>query len=245
VTKAVVLGASRGIGAALVSRLLERGQFDGVYAGCRNPAQSAALEDLGSQYPQQLICIAVDTSNESTIAAAAQRVDGEIGLMIYAAGVLHDDVVKPEKRLEQLDPSALQRSFAVNAIGPMLAAKHFVAKLTRQDRVVIANISARVGSIADNRLGGWYGYRTSKAAQNMFTKTLALELSRRLENAICVALHPGTVDTALSRPFQRRVPQHKLFTPSLAAQQLLSVIDGLQPSDSGGFFAWDGSRIPW
>jgi len=182
------------------------------------------------------------TAAAASVAAETARIE----LIINCAGVLHDGAsVQPEKRLADVTPESLERSFAVNAIGPLLVAKHFEALLPRQDRAVFASLSARVASIGDNRLGGWYGYRASKAAQNMITRNLAIELRRRARGIICVALHPGTVDTGLSRPFQGNVPADRLFAPDRAARQLLNVIDGLRAEDNGEFFAWDGQPIPW
>jgi NAD(P)-dependent dehydrogenase (short-subunit alcohol dehydrogenase family) len=137
------------------------------------------------------------------------------------------------------------RSFAVNALGPLLLAKHLHPLLAHAQPAVLVNLSARVGSIGDNRLGGWYAYRGAKAAQNQFTRTLSIELARRAPNLVCVALHPGTVDTGLSKPFQGSVDAAKLFSPRYSAQRLLAVIDGLRREHSGRFFAWDGSEIPW
>ena len=135
--------------------------------------------------------------------------------------------------------------FAVNTIGPALIAKHALPLLRRTSRAVFAALSARVGSIADNRLGGWHSYRASKAALNMLVKNLALELARTHPQALAVTLHPGTVDTALSAPFQRGVVPEKLFTPALSAGALLQVLDGLTPAQSGGLFAWDGAQVPF
>ena len=180
---------------------------------------------------------------------AARIVAGEVeavDLVVNCAGVLHDEAaMQPERRLEDVQVEHLQRAFAVNAIGPLLVAKHFQQLLPRRQRAVFASLSARVGSIGDNRLGGWYAYRASKAAQNMITRNLSIELRRRSRGIVCVALHPGTVDTALSRPFQRNVPSEKLFSPERAASQLLAVVDRLGPDDNGGFFAWDGQPVPW
>jgi NAD(P)-dependent dehydrogenase (short-subunit alcohol dehydrogenase family) len=161
--------------------------------------------------------------------------------------MLHDASagVAPEKRLADVRPDALAASFAVNALGPLLVAKHFEPLIARREPVVFASLSARVGSIGDNRLGGWYAYRAAKAAQNMFTKTLAIEWARSRRNVVCVALHPGTTDTGLSRPFQSGVAPEKLFAPERTVRQLLDVIDQLTPADSGRFVAWDGSSIPW
>jgi NAD(P)-dependent dehydrogenase (short-subunit alcohol dehydrogenase family) len=145
--------------------------------------------------------------------------------------------------LRDLDHASLTRLFAVNAIGPALVAKHFVPLLPREGRGVLAALSARVGSIGDNRLGGWYGYRASKAALNMLVRTLAIELARTRKEAICVTLHPGTVDTGLSKPFQKAVPPERLFTPDRSAAHLLDVLDSLTPAQTGRCFAWDGKEI--
>jgi NAD(P)-dependent dehydrogenase (short-subunit alcohol dehydrogenase family) len=142
-------------------------------------------------------------------------------------------------------PDALLRSFAVNALGPLLVAKHFHALLAHEERVVLANLSARVGSIADNRLGGWYAHRGAKAAQNQFTRTIAIELARRAPKLICVAPHPGTVATELSARFRGKVAAEKLFRPDVAAAHLLRVIAGRDRDSSGRFYAWDGAEIPW
>jgi len=165
-------------------------------------------------------------------------------LIINVAGVLHGEDFGPEKRLSQIRPEVLKTVFEVNAFGPLIVAKHFSSFLRHDERSVFASLSARVGSISDNRLGGWYAYRGSKAAQNMFTKTLSIELGRLAPNAIVVGLHPGTVDTGLSKPFQGSVPRDKLFSTEQSVGHLLAVIDGLTAQDSGKVFAWDGSEIP-
>ncbi|HEX8387840.1 MAG TPA: SDR family NAD(P)-dependent oxidoreductase, partial [Sphingomonas sp.] len=148
-----------------------------------------------------------------------------------------------EKAMRDLDADWLQRNFLVNAVGPALVAKHFLPLLPRARRAVFAALSARVGSISDNNLGGWYGYRASKAALNQLIRTLAIEERRRNPQAVVVALHPGTVDTDLSRPFQGNVQPGRLFAPDRAAVQLLDVLDGLKPVDSGRLFDWEGKQI--
>jgi NAD(P)-dependent dehydrogenase (short-subunit alcohol dehydrogenase family) len=153
--------------------------------------------------------------------------------------------LQPEKTWRSLSAQSLALSFATNAIGPALIAKYFLELLATREKAVFAALSARVGSIEDNRLGGWHAYRASKAALNMLIRTCAIELARRNPQALCIALHPGTVDTALSRPFQARVPVEKLFAPRYAAQALLGVIDSLDGAQSGNAFAWDGRRIPF
>ncbi len=222
--EAVVIGASGGIGGALAARL----------AGDPRVSRVHGLSRGGP--------IRLDLTDEASIAAAAERV-GAPRLVIVATGVLQDEDLAPEKRLADLDAARLARSFQINAIGPALVLKHFAPRLPREGKAVLAVITARVGSISDNRLGGWYGYRAAKAAANQFVRTAAVELAGRRKEAICVALHPGTVDTALSAPFQKGVPADGLFTPAFAAERLISVIDGLTAADTGGFFAWDGRQI--
>lgn len=239
---AVVQGASRGLGLALARRLSEDSTCARVFATCRRPDEARDLQGAG------IDVLRVDVTDEASIAAAAATVAetvGAVDLLINVAGVLHGDSVAPEKRLESITPYGLARAFQVNAFGPLLVLKHFHPLLKHDRRAVVANVSARVGSIGDNRLGGWYAYRGSKAALNMFTRTASIELGRKAPNAIAVAIHPGTVDTALSRPFQKSVPPERLFAPDRAARQILEVLDGLGPEQTGTFVAWDGSEIPW
>lgn len=246
---AVVQGASRGLGFALVEALLARPDVDAVVATSRDPGSSEGLQALGSTCGERLRCLPLDVRNEASIEQAATRTAETLGPRIHwlinCAGILHGSGWGPEKQLADVQPDRLREVFEVNAFGPILVAKHFLRLLRHDDRAILANVSARVGSIGDNRLGGWYAYRASKAAQNMFTRTLALELERRARNVVCLAIHPGTVDTDLSSPFQRNVPDEKLFEPSRAAAQLLDVMDARSRKDSGRFFAWDGQEIPW
>jgi len=234
---AVVVGATGGLGSALLAELGRDSRYGLLFGLSRTPPSATA----GRVVPGY-----VDLTDEASIEAAAvqARSLGTVRLVIVATGLLHDDAARPERQLEELRPEALMKLFAVNSIGPALVAKHFLPLLPRHGRSVFASISARVGSIEDNRLGGWYSYRTSKAALNMLLKTFSIELKRRAPSAICVGLHPGTVDTALSKPFQGRVAPGKLFSPAQSAVHLLRVIDGLTTADSGAVFAWDGSRIP-
>lgn len=184
----------------------------------------------------------VDPTDERSIVRAAATLE-VIDLAIVTTGMLHDDEQRPERAFKELDLANLARSFAINTIAPALVAKHLIPKMPRDRRAVFAVLGARVGSIGDNRTGGWHGYRTSKAALVMLMKTIAIEVARNRPEAIVVTLHPGTVDTGMSKPFQGNVSPEKLFTPALAAEQLLGVIERLTPADSGGHFAWDGSRI--
>ncbi len=168
-------------------------------------------------------------------------------MILVATGMLHNDVegITPEKSLRAIEPDAMARLFAINTIGPALIAKHFLPLLPKDRRAVFAVLSAKVGSIGDNGLGGWHSYRASKAALNMLIRNFAIEMARSHPLAVIAALHPGTVDSNLSQPFQRKVRPDSLFTPDRAAEQLLSVIDGLTPDAAGGLFAWDGRRLPW
>lgn len=246
---ALVSGASRGIGLALVKQLLADCSVEHVFASARHARTTGSLADLARVHAARLTPVDMDVTDEPSVCAAARLVaarSARLDLVMNCAGLLHDGAgIGPERRLADIDPAHIARSFAVNATGPLLVAKHFAPLFPRRDRVVFASLSARVGSIGDNRLGGWYGYRASKAAQNMFTRNLSVELKRRSRGIVCVALHPGTVDTELSRPFQGRVPADRLFTAERAAQQLLEVVNGLGPQDNGAFFAWDGQPIPW
>jgi NAD(P)-dependent dehydrogenase (short-subunit alcohol dehydrogenase family) len=246
---ALVQGASRGIGLAFVRQLLEQRDAGVVIATCRNPQGAGVLSTLAEAHPGRLQVYPLDLLEEASIASAAKAVRARVehlGLLINCAGVLHEPGrLQPERRVADVDADAFVHSVRVNTLGPLLVAKHFQGLFPASKRAVYASLSARVGSIGDNRLGGWYAYRASKAAQNMVTRNLAIELRRRARGIICVSLHPGTVDTGLSKPFQRGVPGHKLFTPEQAAAKLLSVIDSLDGESNGKFYAWDGSEIPW
>ncbi|WP_419816479.1 SDR family NAD(P)-dependent oxidoreductase [Glacieibacterium sp.] len=215
--RAVIVGASGGIGAALIEALAGRAEVIGL-------SRSNGL----------------DLTDPASITAAAARIDGSLDLVIVATGHLG---TTPGKSRRDLDAAALAQQFAVNAIGPALVAQAFLPKLRSDRKTAFAALSARVGSIEDNRLGGWHGYRASKAALNQLVRTLAIEHARSHPLGLCMALHPGTVDTALSKPFQRSA--RTLFTPVDAAVRLLTVLDTLAPPDSGRLFAWDGQPIPF
>lgn len=227
----MVIGASGGIGAAFEAALIEEGAFEVVHGFARS--REGVLH--------------LDLLNEASIAAAAAYVaEGPAPtLVIVATGLLHREGHGPEKALQDLDPAWLAEVYAINAIGPALVAKHFLPVMPRGRRAVLAALSARVGSIGDNRLGGWHGYRASKAALNMLMRNLAIEERRRNDRSIVVTLHPGTVDTALSKPFQANVQPGRLFDPERAALQLLDVIEGLKIPDSGKFFDYEGAEIPF
>jgi len=242
---AVVQGASGAIGAAIVRELLARDPALRVVATGRQAARlEAALGDhpeTGSRLALHELDPGDDTSIEAASRAILARADA-IDLLFHASGMLHDEIVAPEKRVEALDRRALLRSFEANAIAPMLVTRALLPGLLAARAPRVAALSARVGSIGDNRLGGWYGYRASKAALGQLIVTLSIELARRAPGSVCVALHPGTVATPLSDPFAGRRDR---FTPEQAARQLLDVLDSLGPEHTGSFRAWDGSEIPW
>lgn len=223
--RALVLGASGGIGQAFVQALQA------------HPRCAAVLALHRRSQP------ALDLDNEASIAHAAQaiRASGPFHLVVHAAGVLHGAGFMPEKKLGDLNYAQLEATFRANTLGPALVLRHFTPLLDRQ-RSVLALLSAKVGSIGDNRLGGWYSYRASKAALNMLVKTASIEVARTHPQAVLVALHPGTVDSALSAPFNGA----QIGRPAQdAVADLLRVLDGLSPEASGGFYAYSGAHLPW
>jgi NAD(P)-dependent dehydrogenase (short-subunit alcohol dehydrogenase family) len=217
----LVIGATGGIGAALA---------DVLEQGGRKVARIGRTTRPG-----------LDLLDENSIAATAKAIGPGLRLVIDATGFLHDHRFQPEKSLGQIDPAHMAHSFAINATGPALLMKHFLPLLARDGRAVFATLSARVGSISDNRLGGWYSYRAAKAALNQIMHTAAIELARTRRQAICVALHPGTVDTGLSGPFAKAGLE--LQTPVQAAERLIAVIDALTPEQTGLLLDHLGAQI--
>ncbi len=243
----LIQGASRGIGLEMVRQLDSRAASGQIFASCRAPERALELQQLTAA-SARITALPLDVADETSIRSAAERVAASVDrldLLVNCAGLLHQDEQQPERRLQDVAASHLSSSFQVNAFGPLLVAKHFQPLLGESQQATFASISARVGSISDNRLGGWYSYRASKAAQNMFTKTLAIEWARRTRPIICLALHPGTVATELSAPFRSRTDPSKIFTVERAVQQLLAILDSATAHDSGRFIAWDGATIPW
>ena len=243
---ALVVGASQGIGLGFVKSLLEQDQIAQVYATYRHRETANELFELQESY-SQLKCLQVDITEEAQIAAAASQIkesSQQLHLAIYCVGLLHEGELTPEKSLRQINSENLINYFQVNSIGAILLAKHLMPLFKKQESV-FACISAKVGSIGDNRLGGWYGYRASKAALNMFLKTTAIEYSRRCPKTRVLSLHPGTTDTRLSAPFQKNVPPGKLFPVEHTVDLLSKVIEQTTIKDSGKFFSWDGSELPW
>ena len=222
--RALVIGASGALGTAFCELLKQDPRCAGVRA-------------LGRHTVPEL-----DLERPETIANAATELAAEAPyqLIVHAAGLLHRDRIKPEKSFSAIEPEALQAVFQVNTLGPALVLRHFLPLL--EPRGAMAMLSAKVGSIGDNRLGGWYAYRASKAALNMLIKTAAIELARTRPQSRLLSLHPGTVVSGLSQPFRGATNARPA---DIAAAQLLTLIDQLTPADSGHFFAYDGQRLPW
>lgn len=239
---ALVVGGQGGVGGALVAALEADPTVAHITATTRRalPADTTKVTWRALDFGDGASTSAAAT--EASISAALTGIE-TLDLVIVATGMLHADGIAPEKTWRSLDAAALARLFAVNTIGPALVAKHALPRLPRRGRAVFAALSARVGSIGDNRLGGWHSYRAAKAALNQIIRTLSIELAGSRPEAICIALHPGTVATELSAPFRARVAADKLFTPEVSAAHLLRVIDTVARDDSGALIAWDGSLI--
>ena len=230
---ALVVGTG-GIGQAISERLQQRfPDLTLVTAGREGGSRHQVQLDLESD------------ADLGLLAPALQQFGKPLRLVFNCSGRLHGPGLKPEKRLTQVTREALAEQFSINAFAPVLLAKAVEPLLERDRPVHFASLSARVGSISDNRTGGWYAYRAAKSAQNQLLKTLSVEWSRRWPNATVTLLHPGTTDTALSKPFQSFVPPEKLFSPERAADQLLTVLSTQTPQQSGSFLAWDGQPIDW
>lgn len=219
--RALVIGASGGIGSALCAVLAAR--------GVAVTGLSRARDGL-------------DVTDEACVAGVIGALEPGYDLVVVATGALEIGGARPEKSLRALTAEAMRDQFMLNCVGPSLVLKHALRLLPRDRRAVFAALSARVGSIGDNRMGGWYSYRTAKAALNQMVHGAAIEVARSHPRAICVTLHPGTVATPFTEKYQGR---HPAVPPAEAAVNLLGVIDGLAPGDSGGFFDWRGAPVPW
>ncbi|KAM5140867.1 C-signal-like [Mantella aurantiaca] len=258
---ALVQGAGRGLGLRFCKFLVQSGKCSHVIATCREPESAAALQLLQRERPHLLTIMRLDVSRQLAILQCAQQVAqtfGTLDLLINCSAMLHPSG-KGETSLGEVSAEGLSLTLSTNTIGPLLMAKHFMPLLlkgsgmfgaqspdrSKQHSAILINMSAKVGSIADNGLGGWYSYRMSKAALNMATKNLSIELKRGGKKVICVSLHPGTVDTDLSRPYHKNVPKEKLFSPELSVNYLMNIIDGLSIDQTGKFISWNGSEIPW
>jgi len=219
--RVLVIGASSGIGAALA-------------AACRSRGDAVTTLSRSAD--------GFDVTDEASVRTGLERLAGPFDAVIVATGALEIDGATPEKTIKAVTQKAMMDQFALNAVGPALVLRHAEQLLPRDKRAVFAVLSARVGSIGDNRLGGWISYRSAKAAVNQIVHTAAIELRRSQPQSICVALHPGTVETAFTKKY---VGRHPAVPASEAADNLLTVIDGLTPADSGGFFDWAGKAVAW
>lgn len=222
-----IIGASGALGSAFKTLLEKKYPQASLWAFSR-----AGIHDIDYRCEDSM-------AHAANLAAQEKPLD----LVIVATGILHEGDVMPEKSLNDLSAEKFRKIFEVNTITPALVAKHFLPKLSSDNQSYFIVLSARVGSISDNQLGGWYAYRSSKAALNMVVKTAAIEMRRRNKKAIVASLHPGTVDSTLSKPFQANVPEGRLFTPAYAVGKMLDVLTHLSPQHSGKCFAWDGKEI--
>ncbi|XP_013785090.1 uncharacterized protein LOC106469171 isoform X1 [Limulus polyphemus] len=257
---AFVQGASRGIGLHFAKDLAKKPNAF-VIASCRDPDNAVNLQALSNQV-NNVDLLRIDVTNEDDIKHAAvyikEKYNSKLDLLINIAGMLSPSG-RGETSLREVSVQALEETFKVNTFGPLLVAKHFGQFLqngnggfgakSESEKLkhsgVLVNMSAKVGSIGDNSLGGWYSYRLSKAALNMVTKNLSIELGRGRKKVICVSLHPGSVDTDLSRPYLKSIPTERLFSPEYSVSCLMNVIDNLNVHDTGKFFSWDGSELPY
>lgn len=233
---ALVIGGNGGIGSALLDGLLAQGNHETLHATYHTTPPAAAADGV--------VWHQVDITDETSVQSLAAGL-GEIDLCINAVGMLHDANSAPEKATRHINTDYFLKSMTVNTLPTLLLAKHLGSHYRHGRRAHFATVSARVGSIGENYLGGWYSYRASKAALNQVLKTLSIEWKRSMPNVIVSALHPGTTDTALSAPFQKNVPTGQLFDPDKTAAYLIDVLDSLSPGQSGGFWSFDGERLPW
>lgn len=232
----VVFGAGGGLGRAFVEHLRHSEQVRCVHAVS---SQSLAIAS------DKVRAYHVDILNDEALSGAASKMKPhEPRLIIVATGLLHDSAVQPEKTWRHLQPETIEKVFQINTVAPALILKHFLNIMPREGKSVFAALSARVGSISDNAIGGWYSYRASKAALNMMLKTASIELARRWPDAACIGLHPGTVDTGLSQPFQGNVPSKQLFSAAASTRKMLAVIDALDAGATGQVLDYAGRVVP-
>ena len=234
--KIAITGGSGGIGQAFVKTLAQRPAVTGIHATYHRRTPDFDHAKVSWQ--------PLDLSDEPAVQAWSETL-GELDWLINAAGMLHRPDQGPEKTIQRLDPAFFLDNIQTNTLPSLLLAKHAGRNFRHKRPAIFAAVSAKVGSIADNRLGGWVSYRASKSALNMCLRTIAIEWARTLPNVTVAALHPGTTDTALSKPFQRHVPAGQLFSPAQSVGYMLEVLDRLTPEDSGKFRAFDGEVLPW
>ncbi|WP_404400657.1 SDR family NAD(P)-dependent oxidoreductase [Idiomarina seosinensis] len=235
----VVFGASGGLGEALVKELKQQYSDQTIFAVSRSVVSDRVT---GVSY------YTIDDYNDEALAQWAEdfsATNEPLTGVLSTVGMLHDDETFPEKQLSDLDEQNLLKLYRVNAVIPMLIVKHCQNLLEKKQAAFFVQLSAKVGSIEDNRLGGWYSYRASKAGLNMLLKTAAIEFKRSHKKLVVAAIHPGTTDTRLSEPFQKRIPKGKLYSKEQSAERIVAVIKQLNAEDSGGLFHWDGERLPF
>ncbi|XP_041865460.1 C-factor [Melanotaenia boesemani] len=258
---ALIQGASRGLGFEFCKHILTNKSLASVIATCRNPDGSAELRGLADQHPGRLTILKLDVNQEEDIRGSAERVKenfGRLDLIVNSSAMLHPSG-KGETSLRDVSAQGVISTLTTNTVGPLVMAKYFApllqkggggfgqqpAEKSKQHSGIIVNITAKVGSIGDNGLGGWYSYRMSKAALNMATRNLSIELCRSRPKVVCVSLHPGTVNTNLSRPYHRNVPKDKLFSAEHSVNCLMSIINLLSIEKTGKAYSWDGTELPW
>jgi len=232
--KAVIIGAG-GIGVALADKWQQSGHYD-VHVVSRDTSIDSSWQGWQSDYSDESL---------AQISAGIAAAPGELSRLVITNGVLQGDGFRPERALRQLSRTAMARVLEINTVLPMLALAAFESQLKNVSRPRVAVLSARVGSIGDNRLGGWYSYRASKSALNMMLQCAAIELHRVNRSLKLIAFHPGTTDTPLSKPFQRGVPADKLFTPKFVADQLSAILDTIETDGRLSYLDWAGEPIPW
>ena len=232
-----VIGSSGAIGNALSNRLLEDDSVETIYKFSRSQKSE------GNQKEKNFF---IDIEDENSIKKSTENIPEDIkfDMIFVATGILHnDDDIFPEKSIKDINADKLKRVLSINTIGPTLVGKYFIPYLNNKSKSIFAFLSARVGSISENKLGGWYSYRSSKTALNQIIKNFSIEIKRTNPNAIFVGLQPGTVSSFLSKPFEKNVKSENLFTPDFSASKLLEVIDNLESKDTGKLIAWNGKEI--
>lgn len=244
----LVVGASRGIGLALAEWLIQHPSSPIVHATHRGSEPAEGLSRLSAKANGRLLPHRLDVTEDKELEDLANGLAQEqvsLDLVIHCAGILHEGSMQPEKALNQINRENLRRSFEVNSFGPILLAKAVMPLMPRERSSHFVALSAMVGSIGDNRIGGWYAYRSSKAALNQLMRTLSIETARQKPGLCVTSIHPGTTDTGLSKPFQARVPSGRLYTTQQSAERIMQVVLAGEPGDSGRFVNWDGERLPW
>jgi NAD(P)-dependent dehydrogenase (short-subunit alcohol dehydrogenase family) len=245
---ALVVGAARGLGWGFVKHLLEHSDYAPIFAVCRNPEKAAELQHLQDSSSGRVRVLSGDVTQEADVERIAVQIKeqaGSLHFLINCVGYLHNDQHGPEKSLRQINAEQMHEAMRVNTLPTVFLAKHLHRLFRHPSPSIFAAISARVGSIADNRAGGWYSYRASKAALNMLMSNIAIEFHRVAPQTKVVALHPGTVATNLSAPFQKNVAAEKLFTVEYSVASMMESLEKTTKNPLGELIAWDGEKIPW